>query len=330
MTTTELHLHGRKIDTVFQLLGENENDITYSVAWAMSQSPHFLRYFLRSILKRESKIIQDVSIRLQHIEKSGGITDIEIESPGNFFIIIEAKRGWDLPSRKQLQLYANRSSFKSNDASIKRIVILSECSQEYANLYLECREINGVPVIPASWKDIVRITTIARSGASNTEKHIIDELQIYLRGLMTMQNIYTNRVYVVSIKAEKEEGWGISWIDIVEKRKRYFHPVGLLGFPPEPVNYIAFRYGGRLQSIHHVEGYEIFNNPHDKFPEIPNSKWDPHFLYKLSPAFGPDKIVKTGKIYRSGRVWCMLDTLFTSNTISDARDKSKKREEQAE
>ncbi len=329
MKTTELYLHGRKIETIFQLLGENENDITNSVAWTLSQSPHFLDVFLRSILGHKSRI-QDVSIRLQHTDKTGGITDIEIESPGNFFIIVEAKRGWNLPSRKQLELYANRRSFKSSAASIRKMVILSECSQEYSNIYLACREINGVPVQPYSWKDIAKIAINARSGASHKGKHIIDESLIYLRGLMTMQNIYNNKVYVVSIKAEQEEDWGISWIDIVEKRKQYFHPVGLSGFPSEPVNYIAFRYHGRLQSIHHVEGYEIFNNPHDKFPEIPSNKWDSHYLYRLGPAFGPEKIVKTGKIYRSGRVWCMLDTLFTSKTISDARDKSKKREEQAD
>jgi hypothetical protein len=39
---TELLLHKRKVESVFHLLGEHENDITYSVAWALSQSPHFL------------------------------------------------------------------------------------------------------------------------------------------------------------------------------------------------------------------------------------------------------------------------------------------------
>ena len=34
---------------------------------------------------------------------------------------------------------------------------------------------------------------------------------------------------------------------------------------------------------------------------------------------------RVGKIYPNGRVWCMLDTLFTSKTISQARDISKKR-----
>jgi hypothetical protein len=43
------------------------------------------------------------------------------------------------------------------------------------------------------------------------------------------------------------------------------------------------------------------------------------------PAIVPSLTVRTGKIFRDGRVWCMFDTLFVSKTISQARDLSKKR-----
>jgi len=176
---------------------------------------------------------------------------------------------------------------------------------------------------------MAKLAGMARSTSSNLEKRIIDELLVYLRGLMSMQNLDSNWVYVVALAQGKPEGWGISWIDIVANRRRYFHPVGggRGGWPKEPPNYIAFRYNGRLQSIHHIEKYEVFTNPYEKFPEIPEKRWAPHFLYKLGPAFNPSKEVKTGKIYPNGRVWCMLDTLFTEDSISDARDLSKKREE---
>ena len=68
------------------------------------------------------------------------------------------------------------------------------------------------------------------------------------------------------------------------------------------------------------------HEPFKKFSAIPDAEWGPHFLYTLGPAFGPDRIVKTGNIFRNGRVWCMLDTLFTSDTIAEARDISKRRE----
>lgn len=66
---------------------------------------------------------------------------------------------------------------------------------------------------------------------------------------------------------------------------------------------------------------------HSKVPEIPEGEWEPHFLYKIGQGFAPSKEVKTGTIYPNGRVWCMLNTLFTSDTISDARDKTKRRQQ---
>ena len=71
--------------------------------------------------------------------------------------------------------------------------------------------------------------------------------------------------------------------------------------------------------------YSVFDDPHDEFPEIPSEEWGPHFLYTLSPPFAPANEVKTGNVYPSGRVWCMLDTLFLAKTISEARDISKER-----
>ena len=66
---------------------------------------------------------------------------------------------------------------------------------------------------------------------------------------------------------------------------------------------------------------------HSKVPEIPEGEWEPHFLYKIGQGLAPSKEVKTGTIYPNGRVWCMLNTLFTSDTISDARDKTKRRQQ---
>ena len=62
---------------------------------------------------------------------------------------------------------------------------------------------------------------------------------------------------------------------------------------------------------------------HELIPEMPDEEWtENHFVYSLGPAIVPGKTVKTGNIYRSGRVWAMLDTLLTCDTISEARDTS--------
>lgn len=54
---------------------------------------------------------------------------------------------------------------------------------------------------------------------------------------------------------------------------------------------------------------------------MPDEVWDTdHYIYQLGPAIVPSKIVKAGKIFCNGRVWTMLDTLLTCDTISEARD----------
>ena len=89
-----------------------------------------------------------------------------------------------------------------------------------------------------------------------------------------------------------------------------------------PANYIAFRYDGRLQRIHHVERAEMVQQPNDHFAEAPREQAGEgsYFLYELGPAFGTDLQLKYGRKYRAGTFWCMLDTLFTSKTLAEAVD----------
>ena len=323
MGMAKLFLHKRRVPSVFHLLGEYENDITYSVAWALANSRAFLDEFLKETLGLGVDL-ETVVIRLQDHEKQAGITDIEIESPGIFFLIIEAKRGWTTPSLKQLTTYALRESFRRDMKTVRRIIPMSACGKEHALHTLGCSEIEGVAVCPMSWKDLAKLAARSQRNASHAEKRLLGELLTYLRGIMTLQNLESNWVYVVSLGSGIPKGWGISWINIVEKRLKYFHALGGR-WPKEPPNYIAFRYRGKLQSIHHIQSAEVFTNPHSKFKEIPDTDWGPHFLYSLGPGFAPAHEVPMGKLYPNGRNWCMLDTLFTSATISEARDISAER-----
>jgi hypothetical protein len=326
---SEIYLHNKRVNSVFALLGEHENDISYSVAWALAQCPSFLHDFLEKVLDVRAGS-SDIEIRLQHHETEGGITDIEIELPNELYLIIEAKRGWNLPNQNQLEKYAKRSSFVKSKATLKRLVVMSECSNEYATRNLQIQNIGNIKINPVSWQVMATLATDSQVNGTYAEKRLLRELVTYLGGLMTMQNMDSNWVYVVSLGGGIPDGWNISWIDIVKKRSQYFHPMGVRGWPKDPPNYIAFRYFGKLQSVHHIEDYEVVTNMHTSIPEIPDEEWNPHFLYKLGMAFCPINEVKTGKIYPNGRVWCMLDTLFTSDTISAARDLSKKRQEKTE
>lgn len=90
---------------------------------------------------------------------------------------------------------------------------------------------------------------------------------------------------------------------------------------------IAFRYNGRLQSIHHIESYTVTDNLHPFVPEIPDAELsEAHFVYELGPEIIPPREVHTGKrIVMSNRVWVQIDTLFISETLTEALEISKAR-----
>lgn len=322
---SELVAYGTEVSSVFQLIGNLENDITKSIAWALARCPEFLKAVINEVMSLEINT-QNVRIKYQEFEKNKGITDLEITDDTSFYIIIEAKRGWILPGAEQLALYSQRRNIIESPVSHKAIISMSECSEDYANAYLPFKVINDIPVKHLSWKKIYELANSAKVGSSISHKNMLKELMRYLGGIMTMQAKESNWVYVVSLSTAKPENCDLTWIELVEKKMKYFHPFGINGWPKEPPNYIGFRYGGRLQSIYHIESYSIVKNLHDEIEEMPNVEDEyEHFVYSLGKPIIPSKVVKTGNIYASGRKWAMLDTLLTANTIHEASEISKQR-----
>ena len=133
------------------------------------------------------------------------------------------------------------------------------------------------------------------------------------------------------IKKGNQHRAELTWIDVVKKYNMYFCPIGGTkgSWPREPLNYIAFRYDGKLQSIHHIEDYKIVDELHSYIPEIPYTIMnEKHYLYELGPEIIPAREVRTGsRIVRNNRVWVQIDTLLTSNTISEAWEISQTRKE---
>lgn len=111
----ELTLHRRPIQTVFDLLGSKEDDITYSVGWGLAQSDAFTRAVLASAYEPDIKQGEITAIRLQESAPGTGRTDIEIETE-MLHLIVEAKRGWNLPLPAQLQQYADRLNERDDRA----------------------------------------------------------------------------------------------------------------------------------------------------------------------------------------------------------------------
>ena len=316
----ELTLYGNKVESIFELLGQKENDITFSIGWALANGHFFFREFLGEALPK-AICYEDAAIQLQEFRPDSGITDIEIRGR-HFHIIVEAKRGWILPGRDQLNLYANRLGADNDQQNL--IVVMSECSQEYASIHLPKTTLN-VPIKYFSWKNIALLTETVKN-ASHAEKRLLEQLRLYLKRIVNMQNQLSNMVFVVSLKSGIIEKCSISWIDVVDKKHRYFYPVEK-GWPSDPPNYLGFRYNGRLQRIHHVEAWKIVDDLHTEIEEIGAGLWDCRYnIFELGPPIVPTKTVKSGNIYGPGHGWAMLDLLLTCDTVSEACGKTKERQ----
>jgi hypothetical protein len=323
----KLLLYGRVVPTIFNVVrgyGELENDMTRALGWALAHCSCFRAEFIKSLGEIDGGASEDVLVSLQSQQSGAGITDIELELEGKFHVIVEAKRGWELPLKQQLEMYALR--LVPGAFPRKVLVALTDSTPEHAAVHLECRSIRGIPVIPLSWGELLRIAE--RSGASgkSKERYIMSEFVNYLRDLATLQDVHSNLVWVAPLKDEVPKGWRISWIDIICEKLRYFHPVGYRNFPKVPPNYFAFRYRGKLQSIHHVEGYELLPDAHAAIPEIPEGEIIDHMVYRLGTPFRPEQEVKLGKMWGTAHCECMTDTLFTCRTLEEAVSLTKKRE----
>ena len=303
-------------------MGEKENDMTAAFAYVLSRSPKFLRYVVRELFGNVRGDLQSTQVRILTNRGAGGITDIELQQVDEFFAIIEAKRGLHLPTVGQLKKYAPHAS--KVEAKKKVLVSLSNVSKKVAELRLSGK-IKNIPVTHRSWRTIKKLADKSVASESNTNKRLLREFSKYLEGILGMENIYSNMVYVVSLGRGNPNGWDISWIDIVEKRKRYFYTTGTNW--PDPPNYIAFRYHSQLQSIYHVKGHDIITNPRHDFAEAPDMDLDtPWYCLKLGKRIDVPEGIKCGpRIRYSARCWCMLDTLLTCKTLSDAKTLTEKR-----
>lgn len=319
-----LNLFGKEVESVFALNGDDEDSVTYALGWSLSQSPALLATLGEDLFGKPIEF-DDACVDLQQSGQDRGFTDVEILSTSVPHVIIEAKRYWDLPGTAQLKKYASRIGKKTGRGGL--IVSLSAASREYAVDKLP-NELGGIRVEHRSWGDLSKIVSDAYGRTTSFgEKLWLHQLQRHLRGYILMRDVKDNTVFVVSLSAEaiKEGDDSYTFVDVIERDSKYFHPVGN-HWPVIPPNYIGFRLNGRLRSVHHIEKYEVVTDLSQKNRRWPETDVD-YFVYKLGPGMQPAKEIKNGKIWPNGRYWCAIDTLLSGHfkTISDARDETNRR-----
>lgn len=318
-----LKVRGNEPESIFRLFGADENSATYALGWTLERSPAFSEALTKAWFGRSIGAGPSV-IALQRHAEDRGFTDLEFQQGLRYHAILEAKRGWTVPTESQLRRYQPR--LKKYGAQNHRLVTVSSADAAFAARHLPAT-IGGVKLVHHSWGDIQRLAKLASSRASKFEEKLwLRHLILHLQEFVAVDRLTSNNVYVVSLGANRMVASGPhTWIDVVEKDGCYFHPIEK-GWPTQPPNYIGFRYKGRLQSVHHVQGFEVARDLSTVNALWVKTKSD-HFVYRLGPAMRPAAEIRTGNLFRNGRVHCAIDTLLSGEftTVSDARDETKRR-----
>jgi len=311
------------VTNIFELIGSNEDDLTASLGWCLTKCPAFLKAFGGYF--RMDTLSHALSIDLQVTDKAGR-TDIEIWAPAQAIAIVEAKVGFTLPSLGQLEKYALRDKFQKDPAQAKAIIVISDYESEVARKLTHTPlSIAGIDVKYIAWRDLLPLIEGAAAESKPAQKRLLRQFSDYLETHVTTKNINSNEVWITSLSTDKFGNHDLTFVDYVEKKQTYFHPIRK-GYPSTPPNYIAFRYYGGLRSIHHVSSYITVSHLNDAFPKLlDDTTADPHFIYTLGDPIIPTKLIKTGGLFGSGRHWAAIDLLLTSETVRDAVEASKLR-----
>ncbi|PRC41770.1 hypothetical protein C6A85_000000113940 [Mycobacterium sp. ITM-2017-0098] len=311
--------HGSEVASVFDLLGRDENDLTSALGFALSSSPVLTAAILKRLGKRlGTRFSGDVEIAMEVRDKQGR-TDLEVRL-AEALLVFEAKRDWLLPSETQLRQYAGRVRARG------ALVTLSQASAALAALQLP-DQVRGVPIVHLPWTDVLDDVAAARGKCRGRERFWLEELSAYLKGVIRVRDVADSRTYCVSLNHQKTGGkLDLTFVEWVTKKFTYYHPYGVSGWPTEPPNFMAFRWGGAVQRIHRVVKAEVVPTLLDRYPDLPGNDFTlrPHAIYKLSARrLPPLEPIPTGAPYRANRMWVLLDQLQTADTFAEAVERSR-------
>lgn len=305
----DLSRHGRQVESVFDLLGMDENDLTAALGFTLARSPELLRRMIELLLPGAGG---DVTVRMETRDDLGR-TDLELQS-GTQLAVIEAKRGWILPSYAQLAAYAPRVISTGSGV----LATLSQASLDWAAQLLPT-QVHGVPVRHVPWAAVRVELEAARTCCRGEQRHWLDELHTYLRRAVRVRQPEDSWTYCVVVSAQRPGGGGDRTFRDFVAEGVYFHPFGSGGWPKKPPNFMAFRWRNQVQRVHRVAQAEVLPNLQARWPDIPATELTdrPHASYSLGPEL-PGPPIPSGINYRDSRLWVLLDQLLVGPTLRDA------------
>jgi len=270
---------------------------------------------------------QEAQVTSQVYADDRGLTDLELVVSSSLHAIFEAKLGWRVPNKEQLERYVPR--LHKSPAKQKVMVSISAASRSWACNHLP-EVLDGISVVHMAWSDLQELAMKAHDATrSPIERLWLWQLSEHLKGYGMTSYAFDSRAYVVVLNQEPiKPGNPLTWIDVVTQQHRYFHPVGGGGvrWPKLPPAYLGFRYKSEFRSVHHVESVITTDHLQEIDPQWPDTN-TPHFVYTLGPAMRPTSPMPLGKIHPSMHARVALDLLLSgvASDFKHAMDLMKKR-----
>jgi hypothetical protein len=297
----------------FDLFGASENEITAAFALALRTSSKLRGAFL-DVIERGGRIVEEMRLEAVHGESR---TDLELNLGGET-IILEAKKGWRVPTHEQLGKYAELVMSQP----VGKLVTISDASEEWAEKLLPA-SIGDVAVQHVSWRTILNLVDAAVNDEDRSTRELLRKFDRYVRKVAEMRNGTDMWTYCVSL-SDKKFG-DITFMDYVTGEGVYFHPHSdwQKGWPTNWPNFLAFRWKGHTRQVNRVLSVSVVDDLREFWPTIPEDVGArSHVLYKLGPAI-PMRPLPNGGAYASGRVWVLLDQLLTATNLLEAVERSK-------
>lgn len=199
MAIVELTSYGRSISSVFDLLGRRETDLTAALGWVLARSGRLCDSFLGRCGIEQGAHVE--SVRLETADDDGR-TDVELVCEGAL-VVVEAKRGWQLPTIRQLEIYARRVVATGGGL----LITLSDASPAWAAHALP-GVVGGVPIHHLPWSVVLDDIDVAASGVRGSERRWLGELRSYLRKVVRVRDPASGWAYCVVVSDDMPD-WGV-------------------------------------------------------------------------------------------------------------------------
>jgi len=318
-----LFLHDKPILSDYQLIGHDENALTYALGHCLSFDGKFLSAFLRKCQFKgiTSTNVGHAEIHLQRGSNESGIVDLEISIQDRLQLIVEAKVGEGYPTIDQVQKYVKRLTVRGIES---KVIVLTKVTDDKVKKWLKHQF--GKKIGFLTWSDIMRLSQRL------AERH---------DATFNLRNFYDfmKEVYGMSINSEEEvwivplsTKWKAKRADIIVADFHVQHRFWVMGdWRTRRSIYMGFRYNGYLNYIGRIMRIDRDLTSSEivpKFPSISKEFWPekngPWDVVRLGMLIPFPKKLKSGNIHNR-HVYCDFDLLLTSDSILEAETLMKER-----